>query len=204
VGAGETFWLAPAQAPSGLATVRPSEPQAAPDETPSSPGTNCQTATAQARRAMRASQPLRALELLDEADESQAGRRCRDEIGYLRAEALRTAGRLREAIVAYRRLDRRGAEPAMRQNALFAAGELEERSGHHAAAYRRFEDALAVAPAGGLREEAMARAMQSAWAGRDQAQALSAAQRYLREYPAGTSAGRARAIVREAGGSEQR
>jgi hypothetical protein len=202
VGAGQTFWLgpdssalvpSPAVVPSEGSDTFESDPQPA-------PAGDCITATARARRAMRGGQPSRALRLLDERasrDDVQASQRCRDEIGYLRAEALRASGRPREAILAYLRLDRHGAEPAMRQNALFAAGELEERTGRHLAAHRRFEAALAVAPSGGLREEAMERAMQAAFAGRETALARAAAQRYLREFPGGGSSPAARRILRE-------
>lgn len=208
VAAGQTFWLAP-ESPPAVFPSGPDEPAetAAADLAGSPPAPDCVTATARARRAMRAGQPGRALHLLDE-HEGTAGargsRRCRDEIGYLRAEALRASGRLREAIAAYLRLDRRGAEPAMRQNALFAAGELEERAGRHQAAYRRFEGALAVAPTGGLREEAMARAMQAAWAAREEKTAQDAAQRYLGAYPRGASAARARQILHETAGGSRR
>jgi tetratricopeptide (TPR) repeat protein len=213
VGAGETFWLAAASPPAPPADQAPSavpqeRPVALEVDAPQPPAAaDCETATARARRAMRAGQPLRALHLLDDrgqVDTTQASQRCRDEIGYLRAEALRAAGRLRDAIAAYVRLDRHGAEPAMRQNALFAAGELEERLGRHAAAYQRFESALAVAPSGGLREEAMAGAMHAAWAARDAKLARPAAERYLGVYANGSAAHRARQILLDTDGGQQR
>lgn len=201
VDAGQVFWLAPESlaAPPPPTADEPAETAALEPAGAPLP-VACETAAARARRAMRAGQPGRALRLLDEPGQgasSQGSQRCRDEIGYLRAEALRASGRLREAIAAYAKLDRRGAEPAMRQNALFAAAELEERAGRHRAAHRRFEEALAVAPAGGLREEAMARSLLAAWAAREEKAASTAAQRYLEAYPRGRAAARARQILEE-------
>ena len=208
VDAGQTFWLAPEIAAPASPPDLDQPAEAAEDERAgSAPAVDCGTATARARRAMRAGQPGRALTLLDEhgpAPGMQGSQRCRDEMGYLRAEALRASGRLREAIAAYLKLDRRGAEPAMRQNALFAAGELEERAGRPQAAYRRFEGALAVAPTGGLREEAMARAMQAAWAAHCGKAAVVAAQRYLEAYPGGASAPGAQQILHETAGGSRR
>lgn len=202
VEAGQTFWLAP-ESPPAPPSLAPVEPASVPDTAASgaAPPSDCGTVAARARRAMRAGQPARALSLLSEGAPAGAGlqgsQRCRDEIGYLHAEALRASGRVREAIAAYLRLDRRGAEPAMRQNALFAAGELEERAGRQRAAYQRFEGALVVAPAGGLREEAMAGAVRTAFAAGDGKRARAAALRYLAAYPDGASAARARQIVEE-------
>ena len=208
VNAGQTFWLAPEVVEEG-ATARAPEPAVSPAVTEPSLPDRCATATARARSAMRAGDPVRALHLVEQgrasiSDAAPASLRCRDELGYLRAEALRVAGRLSEAIAAYRRLDRPGAPPAMRQNALFVVGELEQRTGRHRAAHRDFTAALAAAPAGALREEAMARAMEVAWLAHDEGVARAKARRYLGEYPTGLAARRARRILAETADVEMR
>jgi outer membrane protein assembly factor BamD (BamD/ComL family) len=104
-----------------------------------------------------------------------------------------------DAITAYRSLDRPGAPPAMRQNALFAAAELELRAGRKKAALRDFEAAIVASPEGALREDAMARAMDTAQAAGAMARAERAARRYLSSFPDGNAAGRARQILGGAG-----
>jgi tetratricopeptide (TPR) repeat protein len=120
---------------------------------------------------------------------------CRDELGYLRAESLRVAGRLDEAIAAYHRLNNRSAPPAMRQNALFAAAQLELRMGRPKVALRDFESALAVFPKGVLREDAMAAALDAALAAGAILQAENVAQRYLSAFPNGAAKEKAQAIL---------
>jgi TolA-binding protein len=113
---------------------------------------------------------------------------CEDELGYLNAEALNQAGRLDDAAAAYRALDRRGAPPAMRQNVLYATAQIERRQGRPAAAAATFERALAAAPRGALREDALVGAMESAHAAGDEARARALAARYLKEFPGGLGA----------------
>ncbi len=120
---------------------------------------------------------------------------CEDELGYLRAEALRGAGRIDEAIAAYRRLGGRAQPAAMRQNALYAAAELEARRGQSARSRADYEHALAVAPHGALAGEALLGAMDGAAAAGDHAAAASLAKRYLSGFPAGLGAARARRIA---------
>jgi outer membrane protein assembly factor BamD (BamD/ComL family) len=122
-----------------------------------------------------------------------------DELGYLRAEALRQAGRTEAAVAAYRSLNRPGATRAMRQNALYAAGLLEHNLGRDAEARQSFKQALAANPGGALAEEAMAGLMDLANPG--SAEARKAAERYLARYPHGLAAARARRILSEAPGS---
>jgi len=133
---------------------------------------------ADARRELRAAGPR--------CEESASA--CEDELGYLHAEVLNQAGRLDDAVAAYRALDRRGAPPAMRQNALYAAGQIERRQGRPAAAASDFERALAAAPRGALREDALVGAMESAQAAGQTARARALAGRYLREHPGGLAA----------------
>ena len=120
---------------------------------------------------------------------------CEDELRYLNAEALNQAGRLDDAVAAYRALDRRVAPSAMRQNALYAAAQIERRQGHVAAAAADFERALAAAPRGALHEDALVGAMESARAAGDTARARALAARYLEEFPRGLGAPAARKLV---------
>ena len=129
---------------------------------------------------MRGRDAARALRLIaDGSRETSAGEAtcgagvvaCQDELGYLRAEALNLGGKVADAVAAYHALDRRGAPPAMRQNALYAAAQLERRQGRAAEARADYERALAAAPRGALHEEALVGAMESAQAAGDAARA---------------------------------
>jgi outer membrane protein assembly factor BamD (BamD/ComL family) len=120
---------------------------------------------------------------------------CADELRYLNAEVLNQSGRLDDAVTAYRALDRRSATSAMRQNALYAAAQIERRQGHPKAAASDFERASAVAPRGALHEDALAGAMQSASDAGDKTRARELAARYLREYPRGLTAPAARKLA---------
>jgi ferric-dicitrate binding protein FerR (iron transport regulator) len=161
---------------------------------------NCIGAAKQARRAMRADNPGRAVELVDDALAKSSGCppevRCLDELGYLRAEALSRAGKTDAAVAAYRSLNRPGATRAMRQNALYAAGLLERKLGRIAEARQSFEHALAANPGGALAEEALAGLLELAPPATPEARA--AAERYLARYPHGMAAARARRILSEA------
>jgi ferric-dicitrate binding protein FerR (iron transport regulator) len=183
------------------------EPLAAPVEAPPAPcdtfGPSCETTAARARASMRAGEARRALRLVEAAmaarldcvDEAgTAG--CRDELRYLRAEALRQDGRFDAAVTAYKGIDHHGAPAAMRQNAFYAAAQLEQRLGRHAAARADFERALAAAPGGALREESLLGAMDSAAAAGENRRAVDLAQRYLNDFPTGLGATRARAVAR--------
>jgi ferric-dicitrate binding protein FerR (iron transport regulator) len=193
VGAGETFAFNVDQpAPSALpaADTKPPEPQAC-------AGAVCEQGAALIRKTMRAGNHLRALEMVDEAlaqvDRCLPTARCLDELGYLRAEALRQAGRLDGAVVAFKSLNRAGATRAMRQNALFAAAHLERRLGRNADARQSLERAYAANPDGALAEEALAGLLDlfdSTSAG-----AKAAAERYMARYPQGMAAARARRIL---------
>jgi outer membrane protein assembly factor BamD (BamD/ComL family) len=120
---------------------------------------------------------------------------CDDELRYLHAEALNQAGRLDDAVAAYRALDRRSAPSAMRQNALYAAAQIERRQGRLTAATADFERALAAAPRGALHEDALVGAMECARAGGDAGRARALAGRYLEEFPRGLAAPAARRIA---------
>jgi TolA-binding protein len=153
---------------------------------------------------MREGGSERALRLIGEARREMrgAGARCEastapceDELRYLNAETLNQAGRLDDAAAAFRALDRRGAPGAMRQNALFAAAQIERRQGRMAAAAAGFERALAAAPRGALYEDALVGAMESARAAGEGARARALAARYLQEFPRGLAAPSARRIA---------
>jgi tetratricopeptide (TPR) repeat protein len=120
---------------------------------------------------------------------------CEDELGYLEAEALRGAGRIDQAVAAYRALNRPGAPPAMRQNALYAAAELERRRGRTRAACADYEGALGAAPRGALREEALVGAMECAEELGDRARAAALGRKYLAEFPDGRAAPDARRSI---------
>jgi anti-sigma factor RsiW len=158
---------------------------------------SCQTAARAVRASMRGGDAERALRIVTEArratidaDSSCGGgaRACEDELRYLRAEALNQAGRLDEAVTAYHALDSKGAPSAMRQNALYAAAQIEKRTGRLTAASADFERALAVAPRGALYEEALIGAMEAAAAAGDDARARAFATRYLGDFPRGLAA----------------
>jgi len=165
----------------------------------------CRDTTGAVRASMRAGDPARALRTLSErgratfelegrcgGDELSA---CQDELRYLRAETLNQAGRLDEAIGAYHALDRRNAPPAMRQNALYAAAEIERRRGHDGAARLDYERGLKVAPRGGLREEILLGAMETEHSAGNAGRASALAHRYLAEFPTGIGAATARRLA---------
>ena len=121
---------------------------------------------------------------------------CEDELRYLRAEALRGAGRFDDAVAAYKALNRAGAPAAMRQNALYAAAELERRKGRTRDGRR------------GLRERARrplpgARCTRRRWSAAWRAPTRPAnagapprfARRYLAEFPSGRAARRRASVV---------
>jgi ferric-dicitrate binding protein FerR (iron transport regulator) len=179
--------------PSVEAAPRPCEPS----------GPSCEVTARQARASMRAGDAARALRLVESAmaarldcsDASAGTSSCHDELRYLRAEALRQDGRFDAAVTAYKALDHRAAPAAMRQNAFYAAAQLEQRLGRLTAARADFERALAAAPAGALREEALMGAMDSAAAAGETGHAAELAARYLEDFPAGLGAARARALT---------
>ena len=193
VKAGDTFSFKVAPEPPPAAAEAP-PPALEPRPCPKS---NCAEAGARARKAMRAGSPARALEVVDEAlgmaADCSPGPRCLDELGYLRAEALRQAGRLEAAVTAYRSLNRPGATRAMRQNALYAAALLERRLGRAADARQCLEHAYAAYPDGALAEEAMAALLELLEP--TSADAHATAERYLARYPQGMAATRARRIL---------
>jgi hypothetical protein len=201
VSAGETFWLAPEHVRSA-AVAPPAVPeQPTPPEQPAANAcaaarSQCRSLAPAVRSAMRTGDHARALRLVGDVPRVSAScpsevRDCVDEIGYLRAEALRLAGRLEAAVGAFRALDRAAAPAEMRQNALYAAAELEQRLGRSRAAIRDFEHAAAVAPAGPIREEALLGAMDAAAGAEDPALASEMARRYLAAYPQGRGVARA-------------
>jgi ferric-dicitrate binding protein FerR (iron transport regulator) len=184
--------------------IAPPTPVPAPKQRPATraPQTctpiDCATVAAKVRGKMRARQFGQAIDLLGAAagpTECMQRSACGDELGYLRAEALRLAGQTDAAVAAYKALDRPGAPATARQNALYSAGQLERRAGRFAAARADYEAALAAHPMGALREEAMIGAMDAADREGDQPGATSAARRYLSAFPTGLAVDRARAIV---------
>ncbi len=197
VRAGETFSLATEPSP-----VPPSELALAPEPTLAHeprqcPKSSCTEAGVRARRAMRVGNPGRALELVEQALGQAANcppeARCLDELGYLHAEALQQADRIESAVAAYRSLNRPGATRAMRQNALYAEALLERRLGRTTDARQSFERALIASPDGALAEESMAALLELLEpAGTD---AHAVAERYLKRYPRGVAAPRARRIL---------
>ena len=207
VGAGETTRSAPAPAPGPASAFDAPgvEPAASPRVTACSDVTRaCQNDARAARESMRAGQYERALRLVAGAEREtgpsaggcgSAAAACAGELGYLRAEALRGSGRIADAIAAYKALDRRGAPEATRQNALYAAAQLEQRAGRAREARADYERALAVAPRGVLRAEALLGSMESAAAAGDAASARVLARRYLAEFPDGLGAATARRLA---------
>jgi hypothetical protein len=195
VKAGATFLLKaeipPEQSPlPAMDPAPPSEPRNCPKST-------CGEEGSRARKAMRTGNPLRAIEVVDEALDKAADcaptSRCLDELGYLRAEALRQAGRLDAAVAAFKSLNRAGATRAMRQNALYAAAQLERRQGRVDDARQSLERAYAANPDGALSEEALAGLFDLLEATGGDARA--AAERYLSRFPQGAVAARARRIL---------
>ena len=165
---------------------------------------SCQGAAQGVRDSMRRGDNDRALRLVASAShaahdvDASCGRlleSCDDELSYLRAEALRSAGRLDDAVAAYKTLNRTGAPAAMRQNALYAAAELERRRGGTAAALADYEGAVAASPRGALHEEALIGSMESAELLGDHARAAAWARRYLGELPDGRAAALARRLA---------
>lgn len=191
VKAGETFSL----------RVEPNpESQPAPALAPEPrqcPKSSCTEAGIRARKAMRIGNPGRAVELVEQALGQAANcppeAHCLDELGYLLAEALRQAGRMEAAIAAYRSLNRPTATRAMRQNALYAEGQLERRLGRATDARQSFEHAFAASPEGALAEESLAALLEIAEA--RSTDARSSAEHYLDRYPRGMAAPRARRIL---------
>jgi len=165
---------------------------------------SCRATARAVRASMRGGDAPRALKMIADARRGAgvadatcgaAASACDDEIRYLHAEALNQAGRLDESVDAYLALDRRAAPPAMRQNALYAAAQIERRRGQVAAAGSDFERALAAAPRGALHEEALVGAMESARDAGNGARARALASRYLTEFPHGLAAAAARRIA---------
>lgn len=198
VGAGQTHDFA---VPRVATPARPATPR--PRPVCSAAPISCGPLTQAVRVAIRGGAYERAESLLAPALEPRPNCRpleCRNELGYLRAEALRQSGRLDEAVASYKMLDRRDAPSTTRQNALYAAAQLERRLGQLAAARNDFDRALAAAPGGALREEAMQGAMEAADRAGDRAGAVAAARRYLDAFPQGIGAAQARRIVGSARG----
>ena len=195
VGAGSTFSLKAEElsAPKPLPAVDSSPPP----EPRTCAKSTCGEEGARARKAMRAANPLHAIEIVDEAlgkvENCAPTSRCLDELGYLRAEALRQAGRLDGAVTAFKSLNRAGATRAMRQNALYAAAQLERKLGRGEDARQSLERAYAANPEGALSEEALAGLLDLVeGTGVD---AKTAAERYLDRFPQGMAAARARRIL---------
>jgi len=165
----------------------------------------CRETTGAVRASMREGDPNRGLRILAEHGRATSDLEprcggddlgaCQDELRYLRAEALNEAGRLDDAIAAYHALDRRTAPPAMRQNALYAAAQIERRRGHDGAARADYERALDASPRGALREETLIGAMETAQASGDPRRAGALARRYLGEFPNGIGAPSARRLA---------
>jgi ferric-dicitrate binding protein FerR (iron transport regulator) len=203
VKAGDTFWLGRAAEAEPEGDKGSPEPSSAPEVAPATaashpcPATRCTEAGLRARKAMRAGTPARAVDLVEQAlgqfADCSPSQRCLDELGYLRAEALRLAGRLEAAVGAFRSLNRPGATRAMSQNALYAAAQLERRLGRTADARGSLERAYAAYPDGALAEEALAALLDLLEPA--SAEARATAERYLARFPQGVAAGRARSIL---------
>ncbi len=198
---------APMEAPA--APIVPVVPAPAAPQLPAPACSNvlrsCRETTGAVRSSMREGDPNRALRDLAERgraafdlDARCGGEEigaCQDELRYLHAEALNQAGRLDDAVAAYRGLDRRSAPRAMRQNALYAAAQIERRRGRNEAARADYERALEVAPRGALREEILIGAMEAEELAGETGRARSLAHRYLDEFPAGIGAPTARRLA---------
>ncbi len=200
VGAGESAsWPTPAAPPppaadAALAPAASATAEAQPAATCGTVVRTCEEAGRAARGSMRSGDAAHALRLIAAGShEARVGEgscapnliACQDELRYLRAEAFRQEGSLDEAVAAYHQLDRHGAPAAMRQNALYAAAQIEERQGRKRQAHRDYERALGVAPEGALGEEALAGSMESAAALGELARARRLARRYLETFPSG-------------------
>ena len=193
VAAGATFSLKAEEAstPSPLPSLEPAPvPQTCAKST-------CADAGTRARKAMRAGSPLRAVDIVDEAlgkaEDCAPTSRCLDELGYLRAEALRQSGRLDGAVAAFKSLNRASATRAMRQNALYAAAQLEQKLGRSEGARQSLEHAYAAYPDGALSEEALAGLLELLESTGEDARAV--AERYLARFPKGVAAARAQRIL---------
>ena len=205
VAAGESVsWPTPAPPPPAAALPIPGSATAEARPTCGAVVRACEEAGRAARRSMRSGDAARALRLIAagshearDPDGSCASSlsACEDELRYLRAEAFRQEGSLDEAIAAYHQLDRRGAPAAMRQNALYAAAQIEQRRGRKAQAHSDYEKALGAAPEGALREEALVGSMESAAALGHRAQARQLARRYLETFPSGLRVATARRLA---------
>ena len=210
VAAGESAaWptLAPPPTPAAPAASEPAvSPTAAAEPRPTCGAIvrACEETGRAARRSMRSGDAARALRLIaagshDARDPNATCASnltaCEDELRYLRAEAFRQEGALDEAVTAYHQLDRHGAPAAMRQNALYAAAQIEQRQGHKLQAHGDYERALGAAPEGALREEALVGSMESAAALGDMARARQLARRYLETFPSGLRVATARRLA---------
>ena len=194
VAAGESASTEPPAPAASAAPDRAPRPLIQSDACPAA-AQSCQDTAEAVRAGMRGGDTGRALRILAERGRAiveldprcggHAFSACQDDLRYLRAEALNQAGRLDEAVAAYRALDRRGAPAAMKQNALYAAAQIERRRGRNQSARADYERAIGAAPRGGLREEAFIGAMESADAGGDRSRARALARRYLAEFPRG-------------------
>ncbi len=195
VGTGSTFSLA--QELNEEATPSPLPALAPAPEPRTCAKTTCADESARARKVMRAGNPLRAIAIVEETlgkfENCAPTSRCLDELGYLRAEALRQAGRLDGAVTAFKSLNRAGATRAMRQNALYAAAQLERKLGRGEDARQSLERAYAAYPDGALSEEALAGLLELFEGGGADARAV--AERYLARFPQGMAAARARRIL---------
>ena len=205
VAAGESAaWPMPAAPPPATTVPLPGSATAEPRPSCGAIVRACEEAGRAARRSMRSGDAGRALRLIaagsHEARDPDAVcapslTACEDELRYLRAEAFRQEGDLDDAIAAYHQLDRRGAPAAMRQNALYAAAQIEQRQGHRRQAHSDYERALGAAPEGALREEALVGSMESAAALGDTARARQLARRYLAMFPSGLRVATARRLA---------
>jgi anti-sigma factor RsiW len=211
VSAGQsTSSIAPPDAPPAALVPGPSPPAATVAAEAGAPSCSiamrsCRETSGAARSSMRQGDPTRALRILAERGRSAFDpdarcngpeiAACQDELRYLRAEALNQAGRLDDAVTAYRGLDRRTAPSAMRQNALYAAAQIERRRGRNDAARADYERALEAAPRGALREEILIGAMETADLTGQAGRARSLARRYLDEFPNGIGVAGARRLA---------
>jgi hypothetical protein len=205
VAAGESAtWPLPAAPPPAAALPIPGTAASEPRPTCGTIVRACEEAGRAARGSMRSGDAARALRLIaagshgardPDATCASSLTACEDELRYLRAEAFRQQGELDEAVTAYHQLDRRGAPPAMRQNALYAAAQIEQRQGHKGRAHSDYEKALVAAPEGALREEALVGSMESAAALGDTARARRLARRYLATFPSGLRVATARRLA---------